>query len=131
MEWIIDFITQYGLIAMFLFIALEYACLPLPSEVVLPLSGAMAVSSGRPLVLVIIISVVAGLLGSMICYSIGYRVEMQFSIKSWIIILSREKGLNLLDAFIDNMRRFQLELAVSFRYFARIFRLWQALRNKT
>ncbi|MBP3909688.1 MAG: DedA family protein, partial [Turicibacter sp.] len=72
MEWIIDFITQYGLIAMFLFIALEYACLPLPSEVVLPLSGAMAVSSGRPLVLVIIISVVAGLLGSMICYSIGY-----------------------------------------------------------
>ena len=72
MEWIIDFITQYGLIAMFLFIALEYACLPLPSEVVLPLSGAMAVSSGRPLVLVIIISVVAGLLGSMLCYSIGY-----------------------------------------------------------
>ena len=72
MEWIIDFIAQYGLIAMFLFIACEYACLPLPSEVVLPLSGAMAVSSGRPLLLVIFISVVAGLLGSMICYSIGY-----------------------------------------------------------
>ena len=36
MEWITEFITQYGLIAMFLLIALEYACLPLPSEVVLP-----------------------------------------------------------------------------------------------
>lgn len=72
MEWIIDFIIQYGLIAMFLLIACEYACLPLPSEVVLPLSGAMAVSSGRPLLLVIVISVVAGLIGSMICYSIGY-----------------------------------------------------------
>ena len=72
MEWIIDFIAQYGMIAMFLFIACEYACLPLPSEVVLPLSGAMAVSGGRPLLLVIFISVVAGLLGSMICYSIGY-----------------------------------------------------------
>ena len=46
MEWIIDFITQYGLIAMFLFIALEYACLLLPSEVVLPLSGAMAFWEG-------------------------------------------------------------------------------------
>ena len=57
---------------MFLLIACEYACLPLPSEVVLPLSGAMAVSSGRPLLLVIVISVVAGLMGSMICYSIGY-----------------------------------------------------------
>ncbi|MDE5978019.1 MAG: DedA family protein [Turicibacter sp.] len=72
MEWIIEFITQYGMIAMFLFIALEYACLPLPSEVILPLSGAMAISSGKPLSLVIIISVIAGLLGSMICYSIGY-----------------------------------------------------------
>lgn len=72
MEWITEFITQYGLIAMFLLIALEYACLPLPSEVVLPLSGALAVTSGRPLVLVIIISVIAGLLGSMACYSIGY-----------------------------------------------------------
>ena len=72
MEWITEFITQYGLIAMFLLIALEYACLPLPSEVVLPLSGALAVTSGKPLMLVIVISVVAGLLGSMICYSIGY-----------------------------------------------------------
>lgn len=72
MEWIIEFITQYGLIAMFLLIALEYACFPLPSEVVLPLSGALAVASGKPLMLVIIISVVAGLIGSMICYSIGY-----------------------------------------------------------
>ena len=72
MEWITEFITQYGLIAMFLLIALEYACLPLPSEVVLPLSGALAVTSGRPLILVIIISIIAGLLGSMVCYSIGY-----------------------------------------------------------
>ena len=72
MEWITEFMGQYGLIAMFIFIILEYACLPLPSEVILPLAGAMAVASGDSLVLVIIISIVAGLIGSMICYSIGY-----------------------------------------------------------
>ena len=72
MEWITEFMAQYGLIAMFLFIILEYACLPLPSEVILPLAGAMAVANGDSLVLVIIISIVAGLIGSMICYSIGY-----------------------------------------------------------
>lgn len=72
MEWITEFMGQYGLIAMFIFIILEYACLPLPSEVILPLAGAMAVASGDSLVLVIFISIVAGLIGSMICYSIGY-----------------------------------------------------------
>lgn len=72
MEWITEFMGQYGLIAMFIFIILEYACFPLPSEVILPLAGAMAVASGDSLVLVIFISIVAGLIGSMICYSIGY-----------------------------------------------------------
>lgn len=72
MEWITEFMGQYGLIAMFIFIILEYACLPLPSEVILPLAGAMAVASGDSLVVVILISIVAGLIGSMICYSIGY-----------------------------------------------------------
>lgn len=94
MEWMIDFIMQYGLIAMFLFIALEYACLPLPSEVVLPLSGAMAVSSGRPLVLVIIISVIAGLLGSMVCYSIGYGGGNAVLDKMMQRYPSTRKGIN-------------------------------------
>ncbi|MCU7195597.1 DedA family protein [Turicibacter sanguinis] len=68
----IEFMTQYGLVAMFLFIILEYACLPLPSEVILPLSGAMVLTSGDSIMLAILISIMAGLIGSMICYSIGY-----------------------------------------------------------
>lgn len=104
MEWMIEFITQYGLIAMFIFIALEYACLPLPSEVVLPLSGALAVSSGRPLVLVIIISVVAGLLGSMICYSIGYSGGNAVLDKMMYRYPSTKKG-------IESTRRFYRQYA--------------------
>ena len=112
MDWIIDFITQYGLIAMFIFIALEYACLPLPSEVVLPLSGALAVSSGRPLVLVIIISVVAGPLGSMICYSIGYSGGNAALDKIMHLIRQLKKELSQHVVFIVSMQRCQLELDV-------------------
>lgn len=72
MDLIVEFMTQYGLIAMFIFIILEYACLPLPSEVILPLAGAMVLANGDSIVLAIMISIVAGLIGSMICYSIGY-----------------------------------------------------------
>ena len=104
MDWIIDFITQYGLIAMFVFIALEYACLPLPSEVVLPLSGALTVSSGRPLILVIMISVVAGLLGSMICYSIGYSGGNAALDKIMHLYPSTKKG-------IESTRRFYRQYA--------------------
>ena len=41
-EFITGFIQDYGLIAIGAAIALEYACFPVPSEVVLPLSGAVA-----------------------------------------------------------------------------------------
>ena len=116
MEWITEFITQYGLIAMFLLIALEYACLPLPSEVVLPLSGALAVTSGKPLMLVIVISVVAGLLGSMICYSIGYSGGNLVLDKLMHRYPSTKKELNQHVASINNMPVFQLESVALNRY---------------
>ncbi|OJT73388.1 DedA family protein, partial [Clostridioides difficile] len=42
MSVINSFILQYGLISVFVLIMIEYACFPLPSEVVLPLCGAIA-----------------------------------------------------------------------------------------
>ena len=65
-------IKKFGLLAEFIIILLEYACFPVPSEVILPLTGAMSISGQLPLLLVIFISVIAGILGSLICYYIGY-----------------------------------------------------------
>ena len=42
MNFIIDLIREYGMTAMFIIILLEYACFPVSSELVLPLSGAVA-----------------------------------------------------------------------------------------
>ena len=67
----------------------------------------------------------------MICYSIGYSGGNAVLDKIMDYYPKSRKGIESTRRFIDNMRRFQLELDVSFRYFARIFRLWQELRNKT
>ncbi|MBE5962438.1 MAG: DedA family protein [Lachnospiraceae bacterium] len=71
MDSVIQFIYNYGIIAMFFIILLEYACFPVSSEIVLPFSGAFAASKGLPFPLVLIISVAAGILGTLICYAIG------------------------------------------------------------
>lgn len=71
METIIQLIQDYGIPAVFILITLEYACLPVPSEVVLPLSGAVAVGAGVRYPVIVLVATVAGLLGSFICYCIG------------------------------------------------------------
>ncbi len=70
-EYIINIIENYGLIAIFLVIMLEYACFPVPSELVLPLSGAVAAQGEFAFLAVLALSLAAGILGSYICYFIG------------------------------------------------------------
>lgn len=71
MAYVLSLIDQYGLLAIFLVIALEYACFPLPSEVVLPLAGALAAQGGMSLFSIYGVSILAGLLGSTVCYGLG------------------------------------------------------------
>jgi membrane protein DedA with SNARE-associated domain len=72
MEFIKDLIFEYGLAAMFVIILLEYACFPVSSEIVLPFSGAVACANKTPFPVILILSVIAGLIGTGICYLIGW-----------------------------------------------------------
>ncbi len=71
MEQLTHLIEQYGVWAMLLAIFFEYACFPVSSEIILPLSGAVAHHSRIPFLLITPASVVAGLLGTSLCYLIG------------------------------------------------------------
>jgi membrane protein DedA with SNARE-associated domain len=71
MDFLTNFIAEYGLIAMFLIILLEYACFPVSSEIVLPFSGAIACSQRIPFAVILTASVIAGLIGTTICYAVG------------------------------------------------------------
>ncbi len=72
MNLITDLINEYGLIAMFLIILLEYACFPVSSEIVLPFSGAVASINHTNFFVILPLSILAGLIGTGICFTVGW-----------------------------------------------------------
>lgn len=72
LTFLMNLINSVGYIGIVLTVGLEYACFPMPSEVVLPFVGFIASSGSITLIGAIIASTVAGILGSLICYYIGY-----------------------------------------------------------
>lgn len=72
MSVITNLINEYGLIAMFIIILLEYACFPVSSEIVLPFSGAVASINHTSFFVILPLSILAGLIGTGICYVIGW-----------------------------------------------------------
>ena len=71
MELLTSLFQKYGLLGLCLMILLEYACFPISSEIVLPFCGAFAKSYDISFFLLIPGSVLAGLIGTSICYAIG------------------------------------------------------------
>jgi membrane protein DedA with SNARE-associated domain len=72
MDFITNLIYEYGLMAMFIIILLEYACFPVSSEIVLPFSGAVASVNHTSFFVILPLSVIAGLIGTGICYTVGW-----------------------------------------------------------
>lgn len=72
LTFLMDLINSVGYIGIVLTVGLEYACFPMPSEVILPFVGFIAGSGRITLTGAIIASTLAGILGSLICYYIGY-----------------------------------------------------------
>ncbi len=71
-QWCTHLIGSWGLPAVFLLMLLESACIPVPSEAIMPFAG-FAVSQGKLTLAGIVIAGVAGnLVGSWIAYAIGY-----------------------------------------------------------
>ena len=68
------FFTKYGAIAIFTIVFLEYLNLPgFPAGVIMPLSGVMAARGNISFAGVMVITVAAGLTGSMLLYLLGRK----------------------------------------------------------
>lgn len=72
LDYIFELISSYGLYIIFIVIVLEYSCFPFPSEVVLPLAGAIGYNHNINPFIMVLFSILAGLIGCLICYMIGY-----------------------------------------------------------
>ena len=88
MELFQEYLQQYGYLCVFILVFIEYANAPLPSEVVLPLIGFLITDGYMKFIPALIVSIVAGALGSLINYMIG-RYFREWTMK--VIISKSEK----------------------------------------
>ncbi|GFI14871.1 DedA family protein [Lachnospiraceae bacterium] len=74
MDVIMQYFARYGGIAIFVIVLLEYLNLPgFPAGVIMPLAGMWAAKGNIRFIPALIITVAAGLLGSLILYFLGYK----------------------------------------------------------
>jgi membrane protein DedA with SNARE-associated domain len=70
-SWLIHLLQNHGLLIVFLAMTAENACLPIPSEIVVPYGGVLAAQGHTTLWAVILVSTAAALLGASTVYAIG------------------------------------------------------------
>lgn len=72
LAFIIDSFSKYGLIFLFVIVFLEYMNLPgFPAGIIMPAAGFLVAQSELNFVVALVISIIAGLLGSWVLYWIG------------------------------------------------------------
>lgn len=69
--WIIGFISAAGYLGVALLMALESACVPIPSEIIMPFAGYLASTNRFSLVLVATAGALGCNLGSTVAYAVG------------------------------------------------------------
>jgi len=68
-ETIMSFMAQYGFMAIFVLVLLEYMNLPvLPGTVLLPVAGIITAKGGLNFPIALVVSVIAGLIGTCVIY---------------------------------------------------------------
>lgn len=72
-EFITEFIKNYGYIAVFLLMTAESALIPIPSEITMPFAGFVSGLGYMNFWLVVIIGALGNLVGSWIAYYLGYK----------------------------------------------------------
>ena len=71
MEYIISFMETYGYAAMFIAMVLEYANIPIPSEIVLGFAGYLISQGIFDLHTTMVVGTLAGIVGSILSYWMG------------------------------------------------------------
>jgi membrane protein DedA with SNARE-associated domain len=100
---ITHFIAQTGYPGIFLMMALESACIPIPSEAIMPFAGALIIApqgSFHPsIVILALVGAFGNLFGSVLAYWVGYVGGRPFLEKYGKYLLIRKRDITGADAF--------------------------------
>ncbi len=101
-EWATHLIGDWGVSAVFILMLLESACIPVPSEAIMPFAG-FAVSEGSMSFTGILIAGVLGnLVGSWIAYAVGYYGGRPFVDRWGRYVLLRPHHLETAQRWFDH-----------------------------
>lgn len=99
--FIIAVISAGGYAGILLLMAIESACIPLPSEVIMPFSGYLVYTGRFQLIWVATVGALGCNLGSLVAYYIGYYGGRPLVERYGSYIFLSEKELNWADRFFD------------------------------
>lgn len=94
---IIDLITRSGYLGIALLMGIESACIPLPSEVIMPFSGYLVFQGTLVLWLVVLAGAIGCVLGSLVAYAVGAWGGRRLVERYGKYVLVSRKDLDLAD----------------------------------
>lgn len=99
--WIVN-VMPYGgpgYLVIFVLMLLESACIPIPSEITMPVAGLLASEHHLSLVVAIVVGVLANLAGSLISYAVGRGEGRNLLMKYGRFILIKPHDVERADAW--------------------------------
>jgi membrane protein DedA with SNARE-associated domain len=100
-NWLIPLLENNGLLIVFLTMTAESACIPIPSEIVVPYGGFLAAQGHTHLWMVILVATAANLVGSMIAYGVGRYGGRALFLKYGRYVLVRPHHLEKAENWFD------------------------------
>lgn len=98
-NWVVNLVGSLSYFGVFLAMTIESACIPLPSEIIMPFSGYLVSRGIFNLHLVALAGAVGNLIGSLIAYYAGYFGGRRFILRFGKYILIRPEELSRADRF--------------------------------
>jgi len=90
-DLLVRIVRKYSWIGVFISMIMESACLPIPSEIVMPLTGFTLCTNINSIIIAALIASIANLIGSWIAYLVGYWGGRKIILKYGKYFLIRRK----------------------------------------
>lgn len=98
---LVPLLQEYGLLAIFLAMVLESACIPIPSEIVVPYGGVLAAQGHATLWQVVLVATMANLVGSLVAYVVGRYGGRAFILRWGKYVLLSHRHLAKADEWFE------------------------------
>ena len=100
-NWIVNSIGDWGYLAVFVLNALESACIPVPSEITMPVAGLLAHEGKLSFFWAVVLGAVANLAGSWVAYGLGRGGGRPFLLRYGRYILVKPHDIERADRWFE------------------------------